>query len=103
MKSLILNEIYSASLFHHLFLSCYIFKYIVIIDVEWDGYGESPSDGPRPRFYLCGDGDGNEDGFKGGDGDGKAIPASPCPVAIPIGASFDNQSCHSRQERVILE
>ena len=43
MKVLILNEIYSASLLYHLFLSCYIFKYVVIIDGEWGGYEESPS------------------------------------------------------------
>ena len=45
MKSLILNEIYNASLLYYLFLSCYIFKYVVIIDEEWKEYGESPSDG----------------------------------------------------------
>ena len=33
----------------------------------------------QPRFYLCGDGDGDEDGFESGDGNGKAIfgPAPP--------------------------
>ena len=73
MKSLILNEIYSASLLYYLFLSYYIFKYVVIIDGEWGGYGERPSDRESPSrtlFYLCEDGD----GFEGGDGNGKTIP-----------------------------
>ena len=54
MKSLILNEIYSANLRYHLFLSCYIFKYVVIIDGEYDGYGENPSNGesPSPTLFL---------------------------------------------------
>ena len=39
---------------------------------------------PRPRFYLCGNRDGDEDGFEDGDGDDKAIPGPPRPVAIPI-------------------
>ena len=43
-KSLILNEIYNAFLFYHLFLSCYIFKYVVIINDKWDMYEESPFD-----------------------------------------------------------
>ena len=90
MKSLILNEIYSAFLLYHLFLSCYIFKYKVIIDGNGADMGKTPPTGnPRPwlSFYLCGDGDGDEDGFGGGDEDedGKAIPglALPRPVAIP--------------------
>ena len=34
----------------------------------------------RPRFNLCGDEEGDEDGFRGGDGDDKAIPgpSPPC-------------------------
>ena len=56
MKSLILNEIYSASLLYHLFLSYYIFKCIVIIGEEWGGYGKSPSDrespSPTPLLFM---------------------------------------------------
>ena len=45
---------------------------------------KDPSTGnprPRPRFYLCRDGD----GFEGGDGDDKIIfgPTLPCPIVIP--------------------
>ena len=86
IKSLILNEIYSASLFYHLFLSCYIFKYVIIIDGEWDGYEESPPTWnlcPQPRFYLYGDGDGDGDGFESEDGDGKAIPSPALPHCHP--------------------
>ena len=82
MKYLILNEIYGAFLLYYLFLSFYIFKYIVIIDGQWGGYGKSASNREflsSTRIYLCGDGDGDGDvdGFGGGDGDGKAIPGSP--------------------------
>ena len=69
-----MNEIYSASLLYHLFLSCYIFKYIAIVDGEWGGYEKHPFDGefcPQLRFYLClcGNRDGDEDDFEG-DGEG---------------------------------
>ena len=51
------------------------------------GIGKAPPTGnprPRPRFYLCKDGDEVGDGFESGDGDGKAIPGSaPPPVVIP--------------------
>ena len=39
---MILNKIYSAFLLYHLFLSCYIFKYVIIKDGEWSRYEESP-------------------------------------------------------------
>ena len=103
MKSLILNEIYIASLLYNLFLSCYICKYVIIIYKNWGGYGKSPSDEESPsltHFYLCRDGDGDGDGFESGDGEGKAIPvsASPRPVAIPIHIPLD--ACFAFTENV---
>ena len=50
MKSLILNEIYSAFLLFHLFLSYYIFKYVVIIDKECGEYEENPSNEESPSL-----------------------------------------------------
>ena len=82
MKSLISNEIYSASLLYNLFLSCYIFKYVIIMMGNRAGMGKAPPTGnplPQPCFYLCGDEDGDGDGFESGNGDGKAIldPTAP--------------------------
>ena len=90
MKYLILNEIYIAFLLYHLFLSCYIFKYVVIIEGNGTGMGKTPATRnprPRPRFYLCGDRDGagagDGDGFRGGDKDGKTIPSPALPCCHP--------------------
>ena len=92
MKFFILNEIYSAFLLYHLFLSCYIFKYVVIIKTG-NGVGmekvpptENPC--PRPCFYLCGD----EDGFGGGDRDSKAI-SSPTPLPSLLGGRVPTSNC----------
>ena len=60
---------------------------------------KAPSTGnphPRPRFYLCGDGNGDRDCFEGEDGDRKAIsgPAQPhchpymSPVKINVAANW---------------
>ena len=40
---------------------------------------------PRLHFYLCGDRDGDRDGFESRNGDGKVIsnPTMPRPVVIP--------------------
>ena len=89
MKYLILNEIYNAFLYYHLFLSCYIFKYIIIIDGERSEYGENSSDGEslfQTRFYLCGDENGDSFGGRGWatcTGTVKQSPTLFCPIVIP--------------------
>ena len=58
------------------------------------GMGKVPPTGnphPRPRFYLCGDGDEDRDGFRGEDEDNKVIPG-PAPLC-----------CHPYGRIVILE
>ena len=93
-----MNEIYSASLLYHLFLSYYILKNVVIMTNNGTSIGKTLStENPYPRhFYLCGDGDEDEDedGFEGGDGDGRAIPGpAPLPFLVVKLHCLTHTSC----------